>query len=39
VTKAELKKIFPWLGTDQEVSGADVISRLKALYASAPLTS
>ena len=36
MTRTELKRLFPWLGTDQKVDGAEVVSRLKALYAAAP---
>lgn len=32
MTAPELKALFPWLGTDEEVSGADVIDRLNHLY-------
>jgi hypothetical protein len=36
MTRTELKRIFPWLGTDQNVNGADVIGRLNAWYESLP---
>jgi hypothetical protein len=36
VTKTEWKQLFPWLGTDQKVNGAEVIAQLNALYLSAP---
>lgn len=29
-----LKQAFPWLGTDEPVSGADVVDRLNELYAA-----
>lgn len=32
MTSYELRHHFPWLGTDEEVSGADVIAKLNELY-------
>ena len=32
-----LKNHFPWLGTDEEVSGADVIDELNSLFKALPL--
>jgi hypothetical protein len=31
-----LKRAFPWLGTDQEVSPVEVVEQLRSLYASLP---
>lgn len=36
INPKELKAIFPWLGTDQEVSGSDVVDQLSELYTMAP---
>ena len=33
MTAAELKARFPWIGTDEEVSGSDVINALNQWYA------
>lgn len=32
LSAAALKEAFPWLGTDEDVSGADVVDRLNDLY-------
>jgi hypothetical protein len=32
MTSAELKHLFPWLGTRREVSGADVVADLVDQY-------
>lgn len=32
MTSYELRHHFPWLGTDEEVSGADVIAKLNELH-------
>jgi hypothetical protein len=36
MTKSELKRFFPWLGTRKEPNGAAVIDQLNAWYESLP---
>lgn len=36
ITREDLKEVFPWLGTNAEADGGDVVERLTDLYESLP---